>query len=272
MIMLSYLTILRPLNGLMSVLAVVIGSGIVTGGLSFSIPLLLGALSVFLISGGGMIVNDIFDIEIDKINKPQRPLPSGKITKKIASIYAAVLFLAGLGCAALINQHALIIAVVASVLLIGYAAQMKKMLVVGHVVVSAMVAITFLFGAVIVGDPLRALPVALLAFLSNMGREIFKTIDDILGDSQAGVDSLPVKIGVIKSRWVAATFLFLAVLISPIPYIYGLFNEVYLFIVIIADILFLLAAILSIKYASKLTKLGMSISLLAFVAGLGLHI
>src|SRR3989344_737409 len=90
-----YILILRPLNGIMSIIAVYVGTLVAGALLVPSLNLLLGMLVVFLVSGAGMIINDIFDIEIDRVNKPERPLPSGRITKKKAWAYSILLFIIG---------------------------------------------------------------------------------------------------------------------------------------------------------------------------------
>ncbi len=265
--MLAYLKILRPLNGLMSVIAVWIGSLLAGYPLMPRMEILLGFISVFFVSGGGMVINDFFDIEIDKLNKPNRPLPSGKISRHTAVWYSAILFLVGVSAAFMIGYDALIIAVISAGLLIAYAASIKKTILVGNLVISGLVALTFIFGGIIANNYTPVLPLALLAFLSNVAREIYKTIDDALGDQKYDVNSVAIKLGVKNARMIANIFLIVAVIFSFVPYFLGLLGMVYLFFVIIADIIFLATAVVPVAYSSKLVKIGMLVALISFIAG-----
>ncbi len=262
-----YVKLVRPVNGVMSMIAVWIGT--IIAGASFvpALPTLMGMISVFVISGGGMGINDYFDVEIDKVNKPHRPIPSGKISKRAALVFSTVLILIGLGLAYMINVEALITAFAASALLIGYAARMKKTLLMGNLVVSGLVGLTFLYGGMIYSGFLALLPLALLAFLANTGREIYKTIDDAIGDQKYNVNSIAIKLGVIHTRLLGNIFLTLAVILSFVPYLFGILGQVYLFFVVIADAAFIAACITPMKYGSKLIKVAMFIALIAFFAG-----
>src|SRR3989338_1279320 len=109
--MLAYIEILRPLNALMTIVGVLIGAAI--AGVPFN-PLHLGlifaALATFLQLGAGNAINDYFDREIDKINKPLWPIPSGRISPANAKIYAGILFAVSLAFAWLINIYAFVFA------------------------------------------------------------------------------------------------------------------------------------------------------------------
>lgn len=264
--MLAYIEILRPVNSIMAAAAVLIGS-MVAGASGLEQAVLLAMLSAFLISGAGMAINDYYDIGIDRINKPDRPLPSGRIQPRNAMIYAIALFLTGIALSYFINPAALAVAVIVSVILYAYAARLKKMLLVGNVAVSALVGLSFIYGGLAAGNYFPTLLMALLAFLANMGREIYKTVEDILGDKKHGANTLPVKYGVLRARTIANVFIMAAVLFSFVPYFLGTFGQVYLFFVVIADIVFIAALVAPASYGGKICKIAMIIALLAFFAG-----
>ena len=265
--MLQYIKLLRPLNGIMSVIAVWIGSLLAAGPVIPGRALIYGMIAVFLVSGGGMAVNDIFDIDIDRRNRPKRPLPSGKVSTAKAKIYAALLFIIGNFFGLLLGRQEFAITLVSSILLIAYAWKLKKVLVAGHIAVSFLVALSFFFGGLIQGNILAPLWAGLLSFLANMGREIYKTIDDMMGDKQAHVHSLAIRLGALKTKTIASVFVIAAVLLSFVPYLLGTLGEIYLFFVIIADIAFVSAIGAPVKYSSKFVKAGMLIALLAFIFG-----
>ena len=86
----SYIEIIRPGNVVMAVIAVVLVAIVAD---SYTIPVLLGMLSVFFAISGGNVINDVFDYKIDSINRPDRPIPSGRISLENARKYAYLLFI-----------------------------------------------------------------------------------------------------------------------------------------------------------------------------------
>lgn len=251
----------------MAAIAVYIGSLIAGSSLVPSIPVMLGMLVVFLISSGGMVINDIVDAAADAINRPKRPIPSGAMSKKMAGFYSAVLFFIGIVIAYKITEQAFYVALLAAVLLIWYSAKLKSVAVVGNLIVSALVGITFIYGGIIAGNYTVLIPLSLLAFLSNMGREIYKTIDDALGDKSTNVRTAAIILGVPRARMIGSVFIIAAVILSFVPYFLKLLSETYLFVVLIADLAFLAAALGPLKYSSKLAKVAMFIALVAFFVG-----
>lgn len=263
-----YISVLRPVNGIMSAVAVYIGSLIAGAAVRPSLETMLGMLIVFLICSGGMVVNDIRDIVSDKVNKPKRPLASGKISKFTAGTYALALFVIGNAIAFyFLPGVPFAVALLATAILILYAVFFKRVIMAGHILISLLVALTFIYGGVITGNADKVYILAGLAFLSNIGREVYKTIDDALGDKKQNISTLATKLGVFRTRLVANFFVVLAVVLSFVPYLTQTFNEVYLFFVVIADVIFLTAVASPIKYSSKLTKIAMVIALVAFLAG-----
>jgi geranylgeranylglycerol-phosphate geranylgeranyltransferase len=264
--MISYVIITRPLNGLMAALAVYIGALI--AGAPLTNELLYAFLSVFFISSGGMVINDYFDVEADRVNKPHRPIPSGKISENVALAYSFILFAAGMLFAYMIsNVSAFVIAAVASLLLSLYAWKLKKVILIGHFSISLLVALTFIYGGLVAGDVAPTLSLALLAFLSNTAREIFKSVEDVLGDQKSGVETFAVKYGYTKAKMLASLFIILSIAFSFVPYFLGILGIVYLYVVVISDIAFLTAVVVPAKFGSKVCKLAMVIALVAFVAG-----
>ena len=84
----AYLEIIRPGNAIMAVIAVLL-IAIISG--IFTIKILLACIVVFIITGAGNSINDYFDYKIDAINKPERPIPSGRISLNKAGFYSLVL-------------------------------------------------------------------------------------------------------------------------------------------------------------------------------------
>jgi geranylgeranylglycerol-phosphate geranylgeranyltransferase len=190
-----------------------------------------------------------------------------------ARTYATILFVIGIIISFFINIYAFGVALIAAIILIAYASRLKKTMLAGNVAISILVALTFIYGGLINFSLENAttliviLPLAVLAFLANMGREICKTIEDALGDKKEGAQTFAVKYGVLKTRSLASAFIILAILLSFVPFLIGTFGLAYLIVVVIADIVFVVAASAPVKHASKLTKFAMLIALIAFLIG-----
>lgn len=67
-------------------------------------PVLLLVLSTIGLYGGGVVFNDVFDAELDKVERPERPIPSGLIPKNAAALFATLLLLLALLAAALVHD------------------------------------------------------------------------------------------------------------------------------------------------------------------------
>ncbi|MCZ7668373.1 MAG: UbiA family prenyltransferase [Chloroflexi bacterium] len=121
----------RPLSTLSGALAVLLG-GYVAGTGAWG-HIFLAAVVTILVSSSANAWNDYRDIEIDKINQPQRPLPSGMITPRTAVIFAISTALLSILLAAFINLPALIIAIVSNLLLFLYSWRLKSTVLLGNV-------------------------------------------------------------------------------------------------------------------------------------------
>jgi len=260
------LEILRPANCLMAGLAgitglVIAGSlDLLTAGLVF--------LAAFSVTGAGNAVNDYYDREIDAVNRPKRPIPSGRISPKGALLLSSALFAASCLLAGLASELCLAIAILNSLLLFCYARNLKGMPVAGNSCVSYLTGSTFLFGGAALG-PAGAIanlfPVA-LSFLATMSREIVKDIEDMEGDRKGGARTLPLLAGRAISSAAAAVFTLLAVILSLL----APFGTAYLMIIVVADLFFLVAMLKIAREdasgSQRALKLGMAVALLAFLA------
>ncbi len=265
--------IIRVWNCIMAGFAAVIGVKIVCG-VIIGVPVFdtaLVFLSVFLITGAGNVINDFFDADVDAINRPKRPIPSGRINRKNTFYLSLLLFGLGIALAGFINTICFIIAFVNSVLLVIYARNLKSTVLIGNLCVGYLAGSVFLFGGAILGTTglLKISWLFVFAMFATVTREIAKDIEDMNGDAAMGITTLPIQIGKKHAEYFALAFGITTVLLSPLPCYMG-FSVWYLVVIIFADFYFLVA-ILQLKnnvtYSSKLFKRGMAIALLAFVIG-----
>jgi len=256
--------------------AVLIGQYIALGKLPSLLIAILGFLSGFLISASIMILNDYFDIDVDRINAPYRPLVSGEVGINTAILSSIVYGIAGLLFAYILSISNLIIAVLFWILGVLYDWRIKKLGFIGNVIVSLSVAIPFIYGGVSVSKlSLLLIIFSIIAFMSNMGRELIKGIADVKGDRIRGINTIAVKYGEGIAAILSTIFIISAILLSILPYILSLVNRLYIIFIIIADIL-LIKAVISVSSnpnrinaisAKNNILVAMLIGLVAFIVG-----
>lgn len=271
----GFFEIARIPNCLLMGFAVIIGEFMSMGYMTPIYSAAVGFLVGFTILAGSMAVNDIFDAEIDAINNPGRPIPSGRVSKTEAATFAAIALVAGLLLAFALSVLNLLIAVVAVGLMLYYNKFGKKTGLAGNAVVSTNLAIPFIFGGAIGGVNATLCVFALLAFLAGMGREVIKGMADIAGDSKRGVRTLAVAKGLGIASKTGALFFVVAVLLSTVPIVLRMVSWLYVPIVLVCDAGFLYSAYSIVRdpsprnaVTSKNQALAwMLLGLIAFIAG-----
>jgi geranylgeranylglycerol-phosphate geranylgeranyltransferase len=259
--------LMRLENCAMASLAVAIGF-IVAGGMEVSLGVLLAAVSAFLITGAGNTINDYYDRETDKKNAPKRPIPSKAISANAAFYLAILLFVIGIIMSYFINEACLALASINSIILFLYGKSLKSSVLVGNVAVSYLTASTFVYGALVLNNPVTTMFLALLAFLANVGREIIGDVEDMKGDKKSGLRTFALVHGSKKSWAYGRAYILAAILMSPIPYLIDLLGFYYLIPVLIADAIFLASIVTNdARKNQKLTKIAIFVGLLAFLLG-----
>jgi len=276
--LMSYLKLMRPVNGFMASVAAMIGL-LITSRLSPDVDAVKVALllaSTFLLSSSSMVMNDYFDREIDAVNQPQRPIPSGEVEPRRALAFSVALMAVGLALSPLISLEALAIAVLACATFTAYNGRLKKYGLVGNACVSLCVALTFIYGASAKrGIEGIVLLFSAMAFLANMSREIIKGIADVEGDKVRGVRTLAISHGPRVAAEVAYAFTVLAVALSFAPIGLGYVNWLYLPIVLVADVGLLASSLMALSSptaegavkSKKLMLIFMGLALIAFMMG-----
>lgn len=233
----DYLEIMRPINSLMVGVAIIVGAAI-TGGMNIlediTIPV-LSFITGFTISGASMAINDYYDREIDAINEPKRPIPSGRISPEGAVIFTALLSFIGLASSWLISIGAFAVALFAWIMMIAYSMWGKKTGFLGNLMVSTCIALPFIYGGLLSGRIISSLSFSTLAFLSNTGREVTKGIADIQGDKAAGVGTVAVRYGASRAADIATIFFLAAVASSVVPVYLSLVSYWYIPFVLVTD-------------------------------------
>ncbi len=179
---------------------------------AFGITLLI--LATICIAAAGNIINDIYDIETDLVNKPYKVIIDKSVSEKAAYNWFIGLNLVGVSVGVYLSNTVgkapfFSIFVVISILLYVYASYLKRTLLVGNIVISVLVALSLIVVGVFELIPMMTptnqqtqvvffkviLDYALFAFSINLLREIAKDIEDIDGDYKAKMHTLPIAIG-----------------------------------------------------------------------------
>jgi len=236
----DFFRITRPANSVFAGIAAMIGYLIATGTLIPQVWILFAIVA--LITAAGNVINDFFDAEIDAVNRPERPIPSGAISRTAAQYYAILLFLAGIGLCLFTTPLCIAIAIFNSVLLYAYAARLKRLPLLGNIAVSYLSGSMFIFGGALSGPATlpHVIPIAAITFFAMLARELFKAAEDVEGDRNGGADTFPIRAGIpaaAKLAYICAAF---AVAISLIPFVW--WGPVYLVGISIVDAIIIIAA------------------------------
>ncbi len=267
-----YIEIIRFENSIMAAIAVLL-MAIVDH--TYTLPMLIGAVCVFISTGAGNTINDYYDYEIDKINKPERPIPSGRISRRNALLYSIILIIIAIILGYIISIEAGTVVVICLFLEFIYARNLKEICFVGNFIVSLLTGLTFVFGGIINQDIRIGIILGLFAFLMTLSREIIKDCEDIEGDLKENARTFPIVFGVKNAIITAVIFNIATCILSPLLYLSGLFSIAYMIIVLVADIIFIYSAILSLKDQSKenlhkistYMKIAMFIAFISFAIG-----
>ena len=162
----GYINLIRPHNAAIGGFSVFIGA-FLTGSLEPVYPLIAACVSGLLLTAAANTINDYYDVESDRINKPERPIPAGQVTKTSARKIAMMLYICGIAAGALVNQTALIIAVIAAMLTYIYSARLKRTSFWGNLLVALLTSLAFIYGGVAVGRVKESLIPALFSFFST---------------------------------------------------------------------------------------------------------
>jgi len=267
----EYMKLLRLWNGLIAALAVLLAVLVSLGwediGDRFW-EMITGVVIVIIFMGAGNSLNDYFDVENDRVAHPNRPLVKGTINKRNALTVSAVLFAICIMLSVFLNPLSIAIIILAMIAMVEYELRFKNSGFLGNVMIAILVAGLFLFGGAIVDNIESVLILASLAGLATLGREIVKDIEDMEGDVLR--NSLPKRIGARKAGFVAIAPVMAAVFLSPIPYIWEHLDAPYLYIVLVADALFIVGAFLQLKNprnGQRIFKVAMVLALIAFAVG-----
>ena len=245
------------------------------------------ALSVYSFMASWNALNDYLDLEIDKINRPDRPLPSGRISKSLAftaiiltcAISVVSLFLAGQIANYMTDNFedwypTIFIWLIALTLLVNYEDDrillgLKNRGLPGNLAISISVGLVVLFGAAGLFDPLneRAVSLFFIGTLYNLSREIIKDVEDMEGDE--GRNTYAMRAGAENARLASWAILLITLVALLAPFALGIFDLIHM--IFIAPGLFTLMSVKKHIYlaedtaASRLIKISMTLTMIGLI-------
>jgi len=221
----------RPVNLIITFISIFIGA-FLTEVIEPIQNVLLACLSGVFIAAAANTINDYFDFEIDRVNKPHRPLPSKLISPKTSFAMSIVEYGIGLILGLFISTEMFYFALLFSILLFFYSAYLKRTVVWGNFAVSLSTAAAFVYGGLSVGNPSEAIIPAVFAFFYHFSREILKDIQDIEGDRKDKAVTFPIRYGIQPAVLFIRSLFAILLLLVLVPFLAGWYGLTYLLIVL----------------------------------------
>ncbi len=247
----DYLSIIRPINcfmtGVGAVFAIMVYEQTIMPSM---VKIIVGFLTGFLGCAAPMLINDYIDRRVDAINKPWKPIPSGKVNAE-KSLFLSIVFLI---IPILINLILGIEAFLTASLyiLIGYFYSFLRKHWWSHGIVALSTTAPVVYGYVVAGAPQNKLLFTILfastMFTVTLGREIVKAIMDIEGDKEYGYITIPIKYGIEKSVKIILLTAIIGPTLGILAGVIGGANILYLILIILAATIYVVEVNRVYKY------------------------
>ena len=192
--------------------------------------LLICALEVTFAMAFANIMNDVLDIEVDKLNHPKRMLVEGLINIKKAKVLCSIFLILTIVTSFFLGTTSkLFIYFYVLPSLISYNLFFKEKPIIGNIIVSSLLGSVFIFTELSLTNEIKIMIVPfLLAFNLSFIREFIKDIHDSFGDKKNNMNTLPIILGVKKSILFISIYIMFSIFLFLIPYIIKLYNINYL--------------------------------------------
>lgn len=225
---LKSLSIIRPFNIILSIISVLTAAYLID---SLIFPLLIYTIIVVIsFVAASNILNDIFDISIDQVNRPERPLVVKALSLKMALFFSIILYIIGIYFCLFINPLGMYIAIYLVLpITILYTPILKKIPFIGNIFIGIVLGAVFIFTeAALLGTVDNLLiPFTLILILTTI-RELCKDGEDLLGDKLENVNTFPNKYGLLNTILLLRILSVILFIISLLPFIYNIYSFYYL--------------------------------------------
>ena len=266
----------RPINFIITFIAVIIAGAISASYTKLDSNIVLAAFAMAFACSAGNIINDIYDLEIDKINKPERMLPLQLLSKTNAKLLYFIFFTAALILGGLNGISSFFFILFIELIIFLYSYTLKQIVLIGNLTVAVLTASALIFGALIAGNLTAGVIPSIFALLVNFIRELIKDMEDIEGDSFHSIKTFPIKYGIINTSRLIYGLIIIVIIISILPFYLNIYKvEYFIIIMVIVNPIFVYIIKLlqkskdqkSFNKASSLIKLNMVFGLIAILFG-----
>ncbi len=248
----ALLQLIRPELPISAGICVVVEQTIALGKIPALIDLGLGfGLGLFL-SSSAMIFNDLFDLEVDRINTPHKPIPSGKVTSTEAIFFGVVTALIAILIAGWMAPLVLALSLALWVLGFLYNWKLKAIGLIGNLIVATNVAMTFILGGISVGEGNNLLVwiFGAIAFVFDLAEEIAGDAMDMEGDKKRGSQSLAILHGKKVALRISGALFVVMILLSLLPVVLGESSLAYILPIGLMDVAIVFFGLRLIKSAT----------------------
>jgi geranylgeranylglycerol-phosphate geranylgeranyltransferase len=263
---LALVELMRPSKPLAAAMFVLLGAYLAAPpGQLWSGSILVAAAVVLLVTAFGLVINDCCDVAVDAIGKPHRPIPSGRVSSRLASAFAWMLAAAALALSTTLGLGFAVVAFAAVGLSWAYSYRLKGTLLLGNAAVALLVAAALVYGALTAGPvSAAAWMAAVIAFPYVLAQEALFNLEDEEQDRVAGLQTTATRLGAERAAELVRAFLMAFMVIALAPWVLGLASARYLAAVLVllvfptAVLIYLLRRPLSrvaVAQAAKLTRL-----------------
>jgi len=233
---------IRPLNVIISGITVFIAAYLLNQNNYHLIT--ITSIIVMCFCSFANIINDLFDIDTDKVNNPKKYFPNFQLNspyKTNLAKYIILIILIMLLSIALTLAHiyfsekAIYYLYLICFLIIIYTPFLKGIPLLGNIVISFILASVFLITELVLLNKLVGILFypSLLTFMLTLIREIIKDIDDIIGDSSAGINTFPAVFGLTYTKYLLLVLTILLIITSLYPYYLGIYHFQYLILLVL---------------------------------------
>jgi geranylgeranylglycerol-phosphate geranylgeranyltransferase len=236
----AYFRVIRPSGCILVAASTFIGQVLALGNFPEPSIAITAGLSCFLLTASSFTLNDYVDYEVDFINTPQRPIPSGRMTRNEALRYGIILGIVGLVTTILLNPVAVIVGLTVYALTIFYTLKVKVYGFIGNIIVAFSIASYFLFGYLTISNYInpKIIGILVICFFYVLGGEVAQSIADAEGDKLRGVKSISLVRGPMVAALVTSLcYLLMAVMGAYTALLFGIRNNRYSLAVVIGTIL-----------------------------------
>ncbi|MEE9431509.1 MAG: geranylgeranylglycerol-phosphate geranylgeranyltransferase [Melioribacteraceae bacterium] len=255
----------RPINAIITFAVVIVAAIICAKNIEVDFRTFYAGLSAMLVAAAGNIINDYFDYEIDKVNRPNRVLPSGEMSKKTALLLYIVVSVVAIILSYIVSYSAIIIVLLTTAILFFYSSYFKGVPLVGNILIATCTGLAFIYGGVAVENWKAAIIPSIFAFLINLIRELLKDVEDLEGDLKNKIITFPGQYGIEKTKKLILITVVILLVTTFYPFVSKVYSIEYFLIVLFSVnilLIYFVKFVLSTKFTEKISQLSLLLKII----------